>query len=176
MKCPLQLRVNPGIATISFGICALLLCVSANARAENFTYSSDTPLIFSVVPAKQTFDTGEDVTVRFVLTNTSPQSLTVNARFLVNYHHYSEQEIVVHLRGPDGQPLTFIPAITAGMPNTDYFISLAPGASTAKNYNLSRDFAVSMIGTYRIKASYTNRYEPGWFGAIASEENVFSIK
>lgn len=159
-------------------VCSMLaFCIALVLTSEAVSEESDhQPAVFKIEPAKSEFARGEDVLVTFTLTNTSKGPLTVNSRFLVNYHFYSEQEVVISLIGPNGLTRPLIPVVDAGVPLANQFETLSPGASTTTSYLLTGNFDINQSGTYRISASYTNRYAQGWIGAIQSSEESFVVE
>ena len=154
-------------------VCMLTIALTMHSPTAQ---ADDDVVRFAVEPTKTEYASDEAVLVTFRLTNISQQELRVNARFLVNYHFYSEQEVVITLLGPDDAPLRLIPVVDAGTPSSDQFILLKPGEGTEKEYSLSGSFDLSAKGAYRLSANYTNRYEDAWIGTAQSAEVTFDVQ
>jgi len=102
--------------------------------------------------------------------------MTVNARFLVNYHVYSEHEVVFYITRPDGTEARFLPVVFAGSPERRFFETLTAGGSAERTVDLRTWFDLSTPGTYRVFAGYWNRYEPGWQGQVYSAATSFEVR
>ncbi|MFC1482642.1 hypothetical protein ACFL56_00110 [Candidatus Margulisiibacteriota bacterium] len=137
----------------------LILCI---------TSLQTVPVSLTINTEKNTYNQNEKIVCNLALTNTTSENITVNTRFLVNYHLYSEHEVVFYITGPDGKEKLLQPVIFAGLPGPWYFQKVEPGVSKNKKYNLTENFNLTATGNYTISAHYNNRYQDGWVGRVDS--------
>lgn len=157
----------------SFWIALLLFGTAVPASAE---FVKKGPLSFEIELAAKEFAVGVPVPLTVRLTNVSDTPVTVNARFLVNYHIFSEHEVVIHLTGPGKETLYYVPQVFAGEPSEEHFTVLAPGQSVDREIDLNADFDLPGKGKYRVFATYYNPYAPGWEGQLISSRKTFRLR
>jgi hypothetical protein len=133
------------------------------------------PLKFAIVTNKPLYFSGDDVICKMYLKNLSTENVTVNTRFLVNWHTYSEHEVLFYMTGPGGREIRLIPVVFAGMPGSEYYKTLKPGGFVMEKFNLSKNFNLKKKGKYKMYATYYNQYKPCWTGLIESNTVEFEV-
>lgn len=99
---------------------------------------------------------GEPVQATIRLTNHGPGREKVNARLLLNHATSpdSVRDVSMDVAGPKGWQRSTSFAIRAGAPSASDFVTLEPGESVHKQYDLSSYYGLDAKGDYRLRATY----------------------
>ncbi|MBP2326042.1 hypothetical protein JOF56_006427 [Kibdelosporangium banguiense] len=106
-----------------------------------------------VIPEKGRL--GEPTQITAILHNPTDKPIAVNRRMLLN-RPGRPGEVWLDLRGPAGYRNSAGVRINAGSAPAEFFVTLAPGESTEKSWDLARYATTETAGNYEITLTYHN--------------------
>jgi hypothetical protein len=141
-----------------------------------------TSLTLEISSQGSKYQLGVKIPVLVHITNTGYFNVDINRRMVVNFSGSpnSLRDVTFIIKKPSGETIPFLARVNVRPVREEAVITLAPGETVSKAYDLGELYDLSQTGFYEITAIYQNPSEIGendkvWKGELKSNTLIIEI-